>query len=1290
MKRKIFAAFLSLMMVISMLPTSAFASEVEVPADCQHENAHWETVKEATCTVAGVESAHCPDCDKDVTRGIPATGHAPKEEWVVVDGSYEPADCEHAGHETYVCPNCDGQEDGGSETRDIKEDPALGHDIKKTVVKPTCKDGGYTLEECTRCDYSKETNPTDPTGEHNMVLVSELRKADCKTGTNGIGRYACSVCGESGGYQVIPAEHVKEEDKANSKPATCKDEGKIAYKCAVCGKELESEVVPVTDEHTPVEGIIEATCTTNEKVGKKCAVCNKDLGTVEMPGTALGHDVQPDTAKSKAATCTEAGVKAVKCSRCDWTDSEEVPALGHKWVSAGLQEADCQHAAGEKFVCENDSSHTDVKEFEGELAEPKKEHTPKVIPGVDPTCTTTGLTAGLECEVCHEILTAQEEIPVDEDAHKAVVATVLRKPVCGGQNGIVRMECELCHKNLGYEVVSNEHDPVEATRVEPTCGKDGKVTYKCSRCGEALPDMDEVLDATGEHTIIKKAEYMVTVSEATCTENKKIAYKCSVCGEVSEPEEVPESALGHKYVEDTKDPEYKKATCEEDGLIVKVCATCGDRKTEPDKATGKHQWNDGVDTSATCTTPGGATYTCLKCGATKFEAYTGELAEPAKDHANTEVLEAVPATCSTTGLTEGLKCKDCGKILVPQTETKKNENHKPVVAKELRPAKCGGQTGIVRLECELCHTNLGYDVISNDHIPVEATHVDATCGTAGKVTYKCSRCGEALPEMDKVIPATGKHTFDKNDKDETHFVIVEPSCTEPGKVTPKCLVCGAEIESEATIVGTALGHDPEINKEDPEYKAVTCEEDGLITYKCKRCHEKLEPKVEKATGEHKWSVEAKLIPATCTEGEHLEYKCTLCPKTKTETLPGMQKALGHVPKEDVHPATCKAAGYTLVTCAREGCDYKDTIPGDPANPNNHTYGEPYHLRKATCDKTGIDKLTCVDCGYYKYEVAEKLAHTLLDENAEVTKEATCVADGEITNKCTVCGTVVTEKIPATGKHTPVEIPETDTMSAGEKCSVCGTILKEPVKKADCEHKNLVPIDEVPATCTSTGLSVGLKCGDCGKVIEAQTVTPKLDHTVVEIPAKEATCTATGLTAGEECSVCHTVLKAQETVPAKGHTAVEVPGKEATCTETGLTAGEKCSVCNEVLKAQETVPMKEHTVVEIPAKEATCTETGLTAGEECSVCHKVLKAQETVPMKEHTEEIIEAVAATCTKAGHKEGVKCSACGTILMEPETVEALGHDYTEYVGAGEDDKGAYIEYKCSRCDATEKQYAE
>ena len=76
MKRKIFAAFLSLMMVISMLPTSAFATEVDVPADCQHANAHWETVKEATCTEKGSKEQRCTVCGEVVkTEEIAKLAH---------------------------------------------------------------------------------------------------------------------------------------------------------------------------------------------------------------------------------------------------------------------------------------------------------------------------------------------------------------------------------------------------------------------------------------------------------------------------------------------------------------------------------------------------------------------------------------------------------------------------------------------------------------------------------------------------------------------------------------------------------------------------------------------------------------------------------------------------------------------------------------------------------------------------------------------------------------------------------------------------------------------------------------------------------------------------------------------------------------------------------------------------------------------------------------------------------------------------------------------------------------
>ena len=1276
MKRKIFAAFLSLMMVISMLPTSAFATEVDVPADCQHENAHWETVKEATCTEPGKEVKHCHDCEKDLEeREIPALGHDLQPTGEFVDPT-----CTEGAGEVYACSRCDY-----TETKVIEGDaaiPALGHDMKETVVSATCKEGGYTLHECTRCDYSFKDNETKADeNAHNVVLVNQLRPADCKTGTNGIGRYECSICGKNFGYKTIPADHTKAV--AERVEPTCKDAGKVTYKCSVCGIDLpdEEEVLPATGKHTFVDGeFIDATCTENAKEGQKCSVCGAAGETKEIPGTALGHDEVTDEEKSKAATCTEDGLEVIKCKRCgEVLENIEIPATGHKYKSTGYKAATCQSAGGEGFEC-TVCHDTYVEPFTGDAAEPATGHTEEEIPAVAPTCTTTGLTAGVKCAVCGEILVAQEKVPVDADAHVPVVAKKLKDAICGKQNGIVRMECQLCHANLGYEVVdASEHKAVEVSRVEATCGKDGVINYKCERCGVTLEP--EVIPATGEHTFDKdNTDYIKTV-DATCTEKAKVIELCTVCGAEGKTTEVG-TALGHDLVLDKDNENYKPATCEEDGLNTMKCTRCDYTEEQVEKATGKHVWDDGKNVDADCTHASGAKYTCTKCGATKFEAYPEDIGEAAKGHTPV-AIPAVAATCKTTGLTEGSECAVCHEILVAQEEVPVDADaHVPVVAKKLKDAICGKQNGINRMECQLCHANLGYEVVdASEHKAVEVSRVEATCGKDGVINYKCERCGVTLePE---VIPATGEHTFDKDNTD--YIKTVDATCVDNEKIVYLCTVCGAESEPEE-LEGSALGHKKVLDETDPAYKAVSCEEDGLNTYKCERCGEKLEPEVEKATGKHQWN-EGKPVNASCTEDEHIVVECTICHKTESRELPGGQKALGHDYKKDVTPATCAKEGYTTVTCSR--CDYHDITDKTPVDPNNHTW-KITHLKDASCTATGIDRRVCVDCGKSEYIVSDKLAHVYNDDNAVIT-DPTCVTEGKISNTCTVCGkTDVVGTIPATGKHTPVEIPETDTMSAGEKCSVCGTILKEPVKKADCEHKNRELIDAVPATCTSTGLDVGLRCADCGKVLAAQTVIPKLDHTVKVLPAKEATCTEDGLTAGEECSVCHTVLKAQETVKAAGHKAVEVPAVEATCTSTGLTAGEKCSVCNEVLKAQETVPMKDHTPVEIPAKEATCTSTGLTAGEKCSVCGTVLKAQETVPMKEHTEEIIEAVAATCTEAGHTEGVKCSVCNTILMEPATVEALGHDFSEYVGAGEDDKGAYIEYKCSRCDATEKQYAE
>ena len=1475
MKRKIFAAFLSLMMVISMLPTSAFATEVDVPADCQHANAHWETVKEATCTEPGKEVLHCHECEKDLDeKEIPALGHDLQPTGVFVDPT-----CTEGAGETYACSRCDH-----TETKVIEGDaaiPALGHDMKETVVTATCKEGGYTLHECQRegCDYSYKDHetPADENAHVSVLREPALKPATCTT--TGIGQYVCEVCGKSLGYKVIPAGHKMEE--VAREDATCGKDGKVTYACANCDA-TEEEVLPATGKHTFVNGKkIEATCTENAKVGQVCSVCGAAGETVEQPDTALGHDMVADDEKSVAATCEKAGVAATKCSRCDYTETKEIPALGHKWLSdgmqeadctnaagekfvcandpehvkvvafegelaqpalghkpetipavaadcsntgltegticsvchkvlvepqvtpkdeskhspveasvlkpatcttngiarmecqlcgknlgykvisdghdwsveldrvdatcaeagkitwgcskcdetkeevlpatgehdyqetyvdatctsnakagyvctacgaekdveeipgtmlehelkvdekaskaatceedgvevlkcancdyteskvvkalghkwesAGMQEADCTNAAGEKFVCANDSEHVKVVAFEGELAEPAKGHTPKAIPAVAATCKTTGLTEGSECAVCHEILVKQEETPLNKDAHVPVVAKELKKAICGEQNGINRMECELCHENLGYVVVdASEHKPVESSRVEATCGEVGVINYVCERCGAELES--EEIPATGEHPFIDDDDHVRYV-EATCTENEKLVHICPVCGAEGEEVSFPDTALGHDWELNKSNPDYKAVTCEEDGLDTFECKRCHETKTEVVKASGKHAWDEGTDVDAGCTTASGAKYTCTKCGATKFEEYPEGIGEPAKGHTPV-AIPAVAATCKTTGLTEGSKCSVCQEILVKQEETPLNKDaHVPVVAKELKKAICGEQNGINRMECELCHENLGYVVVdASEHKPVESSRVEATCGEAGVINYICERCGAELESEE--IPATGEHTFiDDND----HVRYVEATCTENQKVVHICTVCGAEGD-EVPVPDSALGHDWELNKSNPDYKAVTCEEDGLDTFECKRCHE-TKTEVVKASGSHTWDMKTAVnVPASCTEDEHMIVECSVCHATKPEAYPdGIgQKALGHDLKKAVTPATCAKEGYTTVTCSR--CDYNEITDKTPVDANNHTWNIT-HLKAASCTATGIDRLVCADCGTSKYVVAEKAPHTYDPKNEKVTKEPTCAEEGEISNTCTVCGkTEVVSKVSNEGiEHTPVEIPETDDMTAGVKCSVCGEILLAPESK--CAHKNTETLAKVNPTCTETGLTEGKKCADCGKVLVEQETIPATGHTEEVVAAVAPTCTATGLTEGKKCSVCGETLVEQDVVAALGHVEEVLEGVAPTCETAGKTAGVKCSRCGEILLAQEDIAAKGHTPVDVAAVEATCETTGKTAGTKCSVCEKVL----------------------------------SGC-------EEIAALGHDY-QYVEDGEDEEGLWVKYECTRCHDT------
>ena len=556
-----------------------------------------------------------------------------------------------------------------------------------------------------------------------------------------------------------------------------------------------------------------------------------------------------------------------------------------------------------------------------------------------------------------------------------------------------------------------------------------------------------------------------------------------------------------------------------------------------------------------------------------------------------------------------------------------------------------------------------------------------TCSNAGEKARYCS-CGEKQTD---VVAALG-HT-------DVVDAAVAATCTATGKTEGKhCSVCNEVLVAQTEVA--ALGHTEEIDAA----VAATCTETGLTEGKhCSVCDEVFVAQEVVPVIDHTEAIDA-AVAATCTttgltEGKH----CSVC----SEVLVAQEEvaALGHTEVVDAAvDATCTATGLT----------------------------------------EGKHCSVCSEVLVAQEEVAA-LGHT---EVIDAAVAPTCTATGLTEGKhCSACDEVLVAQttVPATnhifGEWYETKAP-TETQK-GEKrrdCANCEVFETAPVAELEHDHNNWekIILEAVAPTCTTTGLTQGSKCSDCGEILLEQEIVPALGHTEVVDAAKAPTCTATGLTEGKHCSACNEVLVAQEEIPAKGHTEVVDAKVEATCTATGLTEGKHCSVCDKVLVAQTIVSATGHSFGEwyetkaptetqkgekrrdcancevfetTPVAELahdhnhwdkvilspvspTCTTTGLTQGTKCSGCDEVLIAQEVIPALGHTEVVDAAVAPTCTETGLTEGKHCSVCKEVIVAQEVVPAKGHTAGEavkenVVGSGCESEGSYDEVVyCTVCD--------
>ena len=164
----------------------------------------------------------------------------------------------------------------------------------------------------------------------------------------------------------------------------------------------------------------------------------------------------------------------------------------------------------------------------------------------------------------------------------------------------------------------------------------------------------------------------------------------------------------------------------------------------------EHEFGDVVTVEdSTCTKAGYGEKTCPKCN--KVEKVDFE-----KTAHTIIVIEGVSATCNTTGLTSGTKCKVCDMVITAQATL---------------PA-------------------LG-------HVVAVDKGVEAGCLTSGLTQGEhCSTCNEVLLAQ-TVIPAKGHNVIVKEAK--------EPTCTLPGKTQEaSCKACGEVYQVSESV--PAKGH----------------------------------------------------------------------------------------------------------------------------------------------------------------------------------------------------------------------------------------------------------------------------------------------------------------------------------------------------------------------------------------------------------------------------------------------------------------------------------------------------
>ena len=1070
--------------------------------------------------------------------------------------------------------------------------------VSVAAKNPTCTSSGNTAgAKCGICGIPDPKNPVRTIAALGHNYVAEWSGSDYQSATV---RFKCSRCSSK-----LPDEATITERTV--KEATCTEQGQRIYTATL---EYRGETyIDVKNESLP----------------------------------ALGHDIENHAGKEP--TCTAVGWNAYEtCSRCDYTTYQEIAATGHTPGAAAtcttpqtctecgttLAEA-TGHTWDSGTISKNPTCYsTGIKRYEcttcGEI---KTETLSKVSHDytlyrsrIEPTCTTSGRTAGYECRWC----TATTCSTIPALGHSYGSYTQTKAPTCT-EKGTETAKCIRCTSQKTRNIDALGHDLEYHAGKEPTCTSVGWNAYEtCNRAGCAYTTYREIA-ATG-HT---------PGAAATCTTSQT----CTVCGATLV------EALGHKTVSHLgQDP-----TCTAEGWKpYETCENCDYTTYEEIEALG-HSFTSYVsDNNATCLEDGTETAKCDRCEVT--DTRTDEGSALGHDWAE---------KWTTDGTAHWHECSRCDEINDKATHSG------------------GAATCIALAKCEICGVEYGELA---EHVYVENAEEQylasaATC-TAKATYYKsCSVCREAGEEVfeygeplgheygepewtwEGYTSATATFTCTRGCGDKqtataagssiTNVVTTPAECETEGlrTYTAKVMFGGEEYVTTTTETIEALGHD----------WAEKWTTDGASHWhKCSRCDE-INDKAKHSGGtatcidlakceicgveygdfaEHVYVENADeqylVSAATCTVKATYYKSCSVCGEAGEEVFE-YGEPLGH----EYGGPEWTWEGYTSATatftCTREDCGDKQTATASGSSITSIV------TTPAECEAEGLRTYTAkVMFGGEEYvttttETLEALGHDLEHHEA---KPATCTEIGwNAYDTCTRCDYTTYVEIEALG-HDWAEEWTTDGTAHWHECSRCDEI------NGKANHNGGTATCTEPAECEVCGVAYGEALG----------------HSFTSyVSNNDATCTEDG-TETAKCDRCDATDTRTDEGSVLGHDwAVE-------WTTDGTSHWHKCTRCDEI-----------NDKTNHSGGTATCIELA-----ECEVCGVEYGEFAEHAYVENAEEQYLVSAATCT-ASATYFKSCSVCGEAGEEVfEYGEPLGHEYGEPEWTWEGYTSTTATFTCTR----------